>query len=281
MDFEILPPIDDWIFKLLFGDERNKSILIDLLKSFIELPSEEYELTFLDTHLKPESEDDKLGIVDVKVKTKSGKIIDIEIQVNPVKNIGKRLSYYKSKLIVEQIGKGELYSVIQKVICICISNYELFPGIEDYLNYFRFYNAGNGLCFEEIPEEVYTLELPKAPLQNDGTAGWEWLQFLRARQKEEFEMAAAANPEIRKAVNNLYELSADEGVRAEYEMRMKAWRDRMSQNEGYYMDGVLKGRAEGREDAMLETARRMKGLGRPLEEIAAVTGLRYADVEKA
>ena len=46
MNFEILPPTDDWIFKLLFGDERNKSILIDLLKSFVELPEEEYELTF-------------------------------------------------------------------------------------------------------------------------------------------------------------------------------------------------------------------------------------------
>ncbi|MDR2490501.1 MAG: Rpn family recombination-promoting nuclease/putative transposase, partial [Spirochaetaceae bacterium] len=49
MKAEILPPTDDWIFKLLFGDERNKSILIDFLKSFIALPDEEYELTFLDT----------------------------------------------------------------------------------------------------------------------------------------------------------------------------------------------------------------------------------------
>ena len=49
MDYDILPPTDDWIFKLLFGDERNKSLLIDLLKSFVGLPEEEYELTFLDT----------------------------------------------------------------------------------------------------------------------------------------------------------------------------------------------------------------------------------------
>ena len=71
MDKEILSPTDDWIFKLLFGDERNKSILIDLLGSFVELPQEEFELTYLDTYLKPESEDDKLGILDVKVKTKT------------------------------------------------------------------------------------------------------------------------------------------------------------------------------------------------------------------
>jgi predicted transposase/invertase (TIGR01784 family) len=76
---EILPPASDWVFKLLFGDERNKDNLINLLKTFIELPNEEYELIFLDPHLKPEAEDDKLGILDVKVKTKSGRILNIEI----------------------------------------------------------------------------------------------------------------------------------------------------------------------------------------------------------
>ena len=50
-------------------------------------------------------------------------------------------------------------------------------------------------------------------------------------------MIAERNPEIRKAVNTLYELSSDEQVRLEYERRQKAWRDRLSQNEGYYQEG--------------------------------------------
>jgi len=58
---------------------------------------------------------------------------------------------------------------------------------------------------------------------------------------EEFEMVAVQNPEIRKAVNTLYELSADEKVRAEYEMRQKAWRDRMSAIDGAYEEGEQKG----------------------------------------
>jgi predicted transposase/invertase (TIGR01784 family) len=277
MDYVILPPIDDWIFKRLFGDERNKSILISFLGSLVDLPEEEYELTFLDTHLKSETENDKLGIVDVKVQTKTGKIIDIEIQVNPVKSIGKRLSFYKSKLIVEQIGKGELYNVIQKVICICITNYVLFSETPDYFNHFRFYNPENGLCFEDIPEEVYTLELAKVPGRDDGTPGWEWARFFLARGEEEFEMVAQRNPEIRKAVDSLYELSADEKVRAEYEMRQKAWRDRASQNEGYYQDGVRAGRQEGRQEGeqrkAVAVARRMKAHGRPIDEIAEDTGL--------
>jgi predicted transposase/invertase (TIGR01784 family) len=277
MTLSILPPTDDWIFKLLFGDERNKDMLIALLRSFLELPEEEYEIIFLDTHLKPETEGDKLGILDIKVKTKTGKIIDIEIQVNPVMNIGKRLSFYKSKLIVEQIGKSELYKVIQKVICICILNYELFPGIEEYLNSFRFYNPRNGLLFEDIPEEVYTLELPKVPTENDGTAVWGWLQFLRSKEKEEFEMVAERNPEIRKAVDTLYELSADEKVRAEYEMRQKAWRDRMSAIDDALQDGLLKGRVEGEkkgiEKGMKNAAQNALMQGLPLNVIQTITGL--------
>jgi len=265
MVFNILPPTDDWIFKLLFGDERNKSMLIDLLKAFVELPHEEYELSFLDTSLKPENEDDKLGILDVKVKTKSGKVIDIEIQVNPVKNIGQRLSFYKSKLIVEQIGKGELYNVIQKVICICITNYELFSNAKEYANIFSFYNPKNGLRFDDIPEEIITIELPKVPDISDGSAGWEWMQFLRARQKEEFEMVAVRNPEIRKAVDTLYQLSSDEQVQAEHERRMKAWRDRASQIEASFFDG--------KQENALETARKMKADNVSASQIAKYTGL--------
>jgi len=270
MSFDILPPTDDWIFKLLFGDERNKSMLISLLKSFVELPSEEYEIIFLDTHLKPESEDDKLGIVDIKVKTATGKIIDIEIQVNPMKNIGKRLSFYKSKLIAEQIGKGEMYNKIQRVICVCILSYELFPEAKEYLNNFIFYNPKNGLAFADIPEEIYTLELSKAPERNDGSAVWEWLQFLRSRNKEDFEMVAEMNTEIRKAADTLYELSVDEKVRAEYEMRQKAWRDRMSSIEDARLEGIEKGIEKGRLEGIKKERQYIFGLinqGLSIDEI--------------
>ena len=265
MEYEILSPVNDWIFKLLFGDIRHKSMLINLLKGFVKLPEEEFELTFLDTHLKPEAEDDKLGILDVKVQTKSGKIINIEIQVNPVKNIGKRLSFYKSKLIVGQINESEDYSIIQKVICICITDYMIFPGVEDYINDFSFYNKKNNFNFEDIPEEVYTLELPKVPAQTDGTTVWEWMRFLKSKTKEEFEMVAARNPEIRKAVNTLYELSADDKVRAEYEQRQKAWRDRKAVYEYMLDEAMLK--------RNIEIVQNFKKMGLSVEQIAQGTGL--------
>jgi len=44
---------------------------------------------------------------------------------------------------------------------VCITSYELFPGVADYVSGFLFCNPRNGLCFEAIPEEIYTVELAK------------------------------------------------------------------------------------------------------------------------
>jgi len=231
MSINVLPPTSDFVFKLLFGDERNKSALIGLLRALVDLPQEECELTFLDTHLKREFEGDKLGILDVRVKTTSGQIINVEIQVEPQDYIAKRISYYKAKMITGQLGKRDRYEKIQRVVCVCITSKPLFPGVREYLNRFQFCNLTNGLCFEGIPEEIYTVELSKVPLENDGTGWWEWVRFLLARTEEEVEMVARANTEIRKAADALYVLSADPNVRTEYERHEMAVRDEISRLE--------------------------------------------------
>jgi predicted transposase/invertase (TIGR01784 family) len=268
---KIFSPAVDWVFKLLFGDERNKSMLIDLLGSFLELPKEEYELEFLDTHLKKEAVYEKWGIIDVKIRTKTGKVIDIEIQVNPFEELGKRLSFYKSKMVVAQIGEGADYSVIQKVICVCITNYTVFPWRDGYLNKFIFCNPETGLTFDEIPEEVYTLEIPKVPKQSDGKGIWDWLQFLRSKTKEEFDMVAETNEEIRKAVKQLYILSQDQKNRDEYEWRLKCLRD--------YNTGMNSAFRSGKAEGKAEVAKKMKARGRSIEEIAEDTGLSVDEIE--
>jgi len=162
------------------------------------------------------------------VRTTSGQIINIEIQVEPQNFIAKRISYYKSKMITGQLGKRDEYEKIQRVVCVCITSKPLFPEVPEYLNRFRFCNLANGLCFEGIPEEIYTVELLKVPSENDGTGWWEWVRFLLAQTEEDVEMVARANTEIRKAADALYVLSADPNVRTEYERHEMAVRDEIS-----------------------------------------------------
>jgi predicted transposase/invertase (TIGR01784 family) len=280
----ILPPTNDWVFKLLFGDERHKENTVALLKSFLDLPEEEFDITFMDTALKPESEEDKAGIVDLKLNTRSGWVIDVEIQVNPFPCLEKRISFYKSKLIVEQIGEGERYDVIRRVICVCILDYTLFPETKEYLNRFRFYNPENGLCLD-MPEEIYIVELPKVPAESDGRAVWDWMQFLKGKRKEDFEMVAERNAEVRGAVNTLYRLSEDPEVRAQMEYREKARRDHATLLYAAVQEGEARGEARGRvlgealgeargeARSRAEIARSMKSLGLSAEVIEKITGL--------
>jgi len=148
--------------------------------------------------------------------------------VEPQNFIAKRISYYKSKMITGQLGKRDEYEKIQRVVCVCITSKPLFPEVPEYLNRFRFCNLANGLCFEGIPEEIYTVELLKVPSENDGTGWWEWVRFLLAQTEEDVEMVAQANTEIRKAADALYVLSADPNVRTEYERHEMAVRDEIS-----------------------------------------------------
>jgi hypothetical protein len=59
------------------------------------------------------------------------------------------------------------------------------------------------------------MELPNVPGENNGRPVWGWMQFLRGKRKEDFEMAAEKNPEIRGAADTLYRLSESPEVRAQ------------------------------------------------------------------
>jgi predicted transposase/invertase (TIGR01784 family) len=221
MSLPILSPRSDFIFKLIFGDQRNTDILTAFLQSFLDLPESEYDtLTIVDPHLKREERDDKLGILDVKINTKSGNIIDVEIQIADDVPMQERILYYTSKMVTQQIGKGDDYSAIKRVITVVITNFILIHDSENYHNTYRLNDIKSGSQFTDLME-VNTLELPKLPSENDRTQLWDWLKFFRSNKEEELKMLETKSPQIKKAVGVLMELSADERTRLLYEEQEK------------------------------------------------------------
>jgi predicted transposase/invertase (TIGR01784 family) len=123
----------------------SKNILTDFLKAVLpSLAQQEFEeLTIVDPHLKRNFEDDKLEILDVKVRTAGGKSIDIEIQISDMPDMRSRISYYLSNMITEQIGRGGHYSELKQVICIVITDYDFIPESERS----GIWDAGEGGAF--------------------------------------------------------------------------------------------------------------------------------------
>ena len=90
-------------------------------------------------------------------------------------------------------------------------------------------------CFQDNPLNLQgkaSQEAAKLTGKRQALRGFSPLIACRTPSCYTVAMVAEKNLEIRKAVNTLYDLSADEKVRAEYEQRVKAWRDRQSALDG-------------------------------------------------
>jgi predicted transposase/invertase (TIGR01784 family) len=127
-----LSPKNDAVFKTIFGDPNNSDILTNFLQSIIDLPPEEYDcLTIVDPNLRHEAVNDKSPVLDIKLKTKSGKAIDIEIQLCNSSCLKERIVYYTSKMITEQISAGDDYKKIKSAITILITDFKLikYPAV--------------------------------------------------------------------------------------------------------------------------------------------------------
>jgi predicted transposase/invertase (TIGR01784 family) len=91
MDHTPLSPKYDVVFKNIFN-EKHLHVLIDFLKSVLDLSEDDYqEIRLMDPHLLRRYKKDKLGILDLRISTKSGHKIDVELQIEPQPSIWKRV----------------------------------------------------------------------------------------------------------------------------------------------------------------------------------------------
>jgi len=232
---ELLSPKVDIIFKLLFGDERNKDLTINFISAVLGYKGGELEdIFFYDTHLKRENINDKLEILDVKAKLSNGNVIDIEMQSRGVPDIRSRISYYKSNMITEQIGKTGLYSKIKPVKSIIVANFDFVPESEKCHTIFQMLEKDEHFPFNDL-EEIHVLSLKKLSILNNEDLR-KWLRFINSESKEEFMELAEKNPIFERAVDVLATVSADDYNRMLYEARLKEWRDNMSRLEGALAD---------------------------------------------
>jgi len=210
----------------------------------------------------------------LNVKTKSGKIVHVEIQLSDLPQMPERIVFYGAGLITEQIDSGEDYSLIKRVISILIVDYSLIPNNPRYHNRFTLYDPESAMEFTDLIE-IDTLELPKLPEKADNYL-WHWLRFLCAETMEDLDMVAQASPKLKKVVGRLLELSQDERARMLFEAQVKEQRDIRARERGAMEKGIAQGITQGR----VETARKLLKHNMLIDEIMEYTGLSREEIEK-
>ncbi len=286
----------DFLFKLIFGDERNKDILANFLSAVLEIPVDEfYELQILNNELKKEHEEDKLGILDINVRTKSGTLINLEIQVLNKKDYERRTVYYTAKRLVEQLGESDPYTKLVQTISINIIDYDLFD-YEKFHSTFWLTEEVEGVKLTDVIR-IDFLELQKAR----NTTGSDdmkqlWMDFLNAKSEEELRMLAQKSEVFIKPAAEVVRLSGDISVRELHFKRQMAIMDRMAEmeyatekgiNQGIkeglekgIAQGIAQGKAEGKAEGLRQAARSMKAMGISISAIAEATGLTPDEIEK-
>ena len=260
-----VPTNSDWLFRRIFGDEENIASLQALLQAVLGLDSEDLaEISLLNPYTRQEHAGDKYGILDVKLKTAGGKVIDVEIQVARERYFQRRILFYLSKMVAEQMKKGDSYDVVKKAISVTILDHELLVGSGAYHHLFCLYDAKNDVSFGDILE-VHTLELPKLPASPDGTKLWDWLAFFKSKDAHALERLAQSNEEVARVVGVYKELSVDEKELEAYRAREKAEMDYYAGMAGARNEGVVTGR--------VEVARNALSMGLDVATIAQMTGL--------
>lgn len=265
----ILKPKNDYVFKRIFGDERNKDILIAFLKSVLKIEIKDVQI--LNSELPKENIADKKSILDIRATIDNNVEVDIEIQVSRTIYMPQRSLYYWSKIYCEQLESGEKYNKLKKTVCINILDFNTL-NTEKYHSMFKLKENEENYVLTDLLE-IHFLEMKKLDNYSENDDLSQWVSFIKADSKEVLESMAKVNPNIDKAVNVLTTMSQDKKARAEYLSREMALHDEATKIEEAMEEGRAEGRAEGEEQAKIETAKSLLKLGVDMDIVIKSTNL--------
>ena len=268
-------PLNDFIFKKVFGEKGNEDILISFINAVLKRTNKEpiVEIEIIDNkQLTKALILDKTGIIDVRAKTSKGENIDIEVQLTDQGNMDKRTLFYWGKMYLENIKQGEDYTNLEKVITINILDFE-FLGTENYQSSFHLWEDIDKDYMLTDVVEIHFLELPKFRKKKDKdyreNAIERWLMFLEkdiseATLKELMSLDTA----IEKAEQKIEYLSSDEETMRIYYERERSLHERAN----------MISSAEERKS--IENAINFLRLGVDIETVSKGTGLSIEKVRE-
>ena len=249
---DILPLSNDYVFKRIFGKGGNERILKSLLEAILAIKIQKIEIK--NPEIPKESIEEKLSILDIKAEINENIMLDIEMQVGNTTAIDRRLVVYSSKLIAGDIKVSGKYPDAKNTIVICITTDNILKR-NAYLSIAR-------LKFEKTQEKryaemgyekedeyltnmvsYYIIELTKFKKNKPRTGDLleKWLLVIGG-DEEMMKKCKKEEGEIKEAIEQLEEMSADEKERELYEIRE---RSRLVYNTEMY-EARRKGLEEGK-----------------------------------
>jgi predicted transposase/invertase (TIGR01784 family) len=284
-------PKTDFAFKRIFGSEQSKDILISFLNALLYNGEPTIQdLTILNPYQAPRIRGVKETYLDVKAKITGGTTVIIEMQVLNVEGFEKRILYNAAKAYSIQLDRKDAYSLLNPVIALTITDFEMFPDWDRVVSRFILKEKDYLVDYLIYDLELVFVELPKFQknLEELSTIFDKWTYFLKeARVLEGVPATMGAVPEIQRAfeIANQANLNREELEDLEHqEIFIHDQRNAILKgfNQGVkqgVQQGVQQGLQQGEKQAKLDIARQLLDL---LDEdtISQRTGLTLEEVQQ-
>ena len=247
-------PYTDFGFKMLFGTELNKELLISFVNSLFNGKEVIKDLRYLNTEHLGNTEMDRRAIFDVYCENEKGEKILVEMQRGEQQFFKDRSLYYSTFPIREYGQKGEWNYQLKAVYVIGILNFIFDDSHDNYFHHeVKLMDTRSKEVFYDKLTFIY-LEMPKFNKTEDQleTLFDKWLFVIRNLSRL-FERPVALQDRV---FNRLFESAEISKFTKEqldaYEDSLKVYRDWKNTIDTAHIKGRAEGEAIGLEKGRTE-----------------------------
>ena len=283
-------PFTDVGFKIIFGQDINKSLLLDFLNNLLTGEKEIVDITFLDKEQLPDVVEGRSAIYDILCKTSEEEHIIVEMQNREQPFFKKRSIYYASKAIARQGEKGVKWAFnIRSVYFVSFLNFTLDDIGSEFRTDVALMNMKTKKQFSEDLRLIY-LQLPYFTKEAEDCENNfdRWIYVLKHMEALNRLPWEAQSPIFKRLgeIAEISQLSTEDRIK--YDAAIQWYRDNAFLLEGAEEVGLQKGmkkgleqgRAEGRTEGLKETARNLKSMGLGVADIQKATGLSEEEIRE-
>lgn len=279
-----LNPQTDFGFKLLFGTELNKDLLMGFLNALFQGQQVIENVTYLNGEHLGDDNGSRRAIFDVFCENDKGEKFIVEMQNVFQQFFKDRSVYYSTFPIREQAVRGDWDFRLKAVYTIGILNF-VFDEDRDSENYYhhevKLMDVERKTVFFDKLTFIY-LELPKFKKTEDEleTPFEKWMYVLRNLSRL-LERPAALQERVFTRLFEAAEIGrfTPEQLR-DYETSVKSYRDIVNAVNTARMEGREEGIEVGIEKEKRKNARNMKSLDISPEVISQITGLSVEEINQ-
>lgn len=257
---------NNYAFQKIF---KNTKIVKGFLMALLDL--KEYEIKKIeitDPFTLGENDEEKEGILDIKLILNQNRKINIEMQNTYQDDWTERSLFYNCRMFTDGFQKGHPYGEIPPCIHVGILNFNQMISP----NYYHKVSL-----MDEKTKEVYSrkfqfhmIELKKLENVKEKQKKkplYRWAKMIAAQTWEELEQESRGNKYMERALEEMIKISQDEKERYLYLREEMAESDRVSQIESAQRLGRKEGKKEGELVKLIMLIQKKMGRGDTKEKI--------------